>query len=247
MDGRNVTRRRWMRVAAGAVTTTAVGVMSNVATSAAGSYWSRHGVLAWAVLGLLVAVLAVNECWVPQRGNRSSAVGRRRRRGRGAADRRDWWLAGLVLGGAGLAAMLWLGSRSIGVPDGVEPAAYGCGGSGDPSTVLEGTGALLVGSREVGDVEVRYSARCHAVWGQYSTEARVELLLPRVTITISRSTDGKTETAADLALTEDLNAPGNAMWTDVLRYQPSACYRAQATLTAAGRAPLTAVTGCASF
>lgn len=250
MDGRTKARRRWMRVTAGAATTTGVGVMSNVATGASGSYWSTHGELAWVLLGLLVVVLAINECWDPEPGRRGGEAvrARRRRRRSGAPDRRDWWLAGLVLGGAGLAALLWFTSRPGGVPDGVDPAAYGCRhGSDDPTTILEGTGTLTLGSQELAAVEIHYSPHCRAVWGEYWTDARVDLPMPRVTITVSRSDDGKTETAADLALTDNLNAPGHAMWTDVLGYRPSACYRVQVTLTVSGRAPLTAATDCQSF
>lgn len=250
MGGGSRARRRRMRVAAGAATTTAVGVMSNVATGTAGTYWSTHGALAWALLGLLVAVLAVNECWDPERAHSSGGAdrGRRRRRRPEPPDRRDWWLAAMALAAMGFAAVLWFTSRSSALPDGVDPAAFGCRhGSDDPTTVLEGTGALTLDSRELAAVELHYSPRCRAVWGEYWTEGRVDLPDPRVTITVSRSDDGKAETAADLALTDYLNAPGHALWTDTLRYRPSSRYRALATLVVVGRAPVTAATGWESF
>lgn len=239
-------RRRSTRVAVGLAATAAVGVMSNIATTAAGSFWAAHALLAWVLLGVMVAVLTVNECWDPRR---DAVDGRpsRRRRSRGLLDRRDAWLAGMIVLGTALSLLLWFSSRVAVIPDGAEPEAYGCGGPQDPTAVREATGAMILYGREVGIAAVFYSPKCGVVWGQYSTEAHIGLEDPGVTVVIVRSTDGARESANDLALTDDQNAPGHADWTPVLRYVSSACYSTQVTLTSADEPVDSASTGCETF
>ena len=227
------------RVASSAVITTAIGVMSNIAATAGGSFWTRHGGLAWLVLGMLVATLVVSQYW-------DLAVTRPRSRHRRRAQWNARWLGTVAVVGLMVSVQTLFSPHDVLNPT-AAPRQLQRTCEQDPAAVSEGSRLLDVGGQVVGVAEIFYSPRCHAVWGFYFNDSPLGTSGASATISIARAGSDPDQTASSMAPTDPLRGPWRALWSSTLAYEPDSCYQTTVTLVSLNGRTASAATDCERF
>ena len=227
------------RVASSAVITTAIGVMSNIAATAGGPFWARHGGLAWVLLGLLVIALVVYQYW-------DLAATRPRSRHRRRVQWNARWLGTAAVVGLMVSVQTLFSPHDVVSPaHAPQPLQLTCGV--DPAAVIEYRRSLYVDGQEVGVVEIFNSPRCHAVWGLYTSESPLGISAASATISLSRAGSDPDQTASSMMLTDRLSGPWHTFWSSALAYEPDSCYQTTVTLVSLNGSTASAATSCERF
>jgi hypothetical protein len=183
----------------------------------------------------------------PATGARPAVAARRGIRARLALARRGGWY---LLAAAGLAGGLvsWVlaavvttphathvTSALVPVADGDYPSVADCSSWTKDLRIRQ---VLAANGQRLGELRLRYSMRCAAVWARFDPDPPLSAGgAVMITLEVTRHPDGRTVTSRPRYV------PGHVQRSDILLLH-GGCAQARVTVTRPGRAPVSAVTGC---